>query len=93
MRAALYFPSTFDFSARPNKRPILFVPGTGDFGGVNFISNLGKLLCDDPQYDSVYLDVPGAMYNDKQINSEYIAYAVSYVSSLAGNDGDLVVIG
>ncbi|KAJ9659347.1 hypothetical protein H2198_003223 [Neophaeococcomyces mojaviensis] len=93
LRAAVYFPPTFTFSAKSTKRPILFVPGTGAYGGVNFISNLGKLLGQDPRYDLAYLNVPGAMYNDTQINSEYIAYAINYVSSLTGNKGNLAVIG
>lgn len=89
LRAALYIPPGFTYG---RKRPILFVPGTGAFGGVNFISNLGKLLGNDDRFDPVYLNVPGAMYNDTQINSEYIAYGINYVSSITKNQDNLAVI-
>ena len=85
--AAIYVPPTFTYG---QKRAILFVPGTGAFGYVNFISNLGKLFGD--AYDPVYLNVPGAMLNDTQINSEYIAYAINYVGSITQNPNNLAVI-
>ena len=91
LRAAIYIPPAFSYG-RSNKRPILFVPGTGAFGGVNFISNLGKLLGNDPRFDPVYLNVPGAMFNDTQINSEYIAYAINYLSAITHNSQNLAVI-
>lgn len=90
LRAAIYIPPTFSYDQ--NKRPILFVPGTGAYGGVNFISNLGKLLGNDPRFDPVYLNVPGAMLNDTQINSEYIAYAINYLSAITGSSTRLAVI-
>ncbi|KAK5080523.1 hypothetical protein LTR70_008636 [Exophiala xenobiotica] len=67
LRAALYIPPEFTFG---QKRPILFVPGTGAFGGVNFISNLGKFFGNDDRFDPVYFNIPGAQYNDTQISSE-----------------------
>jgi len=90
LRSALYIPAGFTYG---QKRPILFVPGTGAFGGVNFISNLGKLLGNDGRFDPVYLNIPGAQYNDTQINSEYIAYGMNYIGSVTGNQNDLAVIG
>ncbi|KAK5956117.1 hypothetical protein OHC33_002690 [Knufia fluminis] len=89
LRAAIFIPPAFTYG---QKRPILFVPGTGAFGGVNFISNLGKLLGNDDRFDPVYLNVPGAMLDDTQINSEYIAYAINYLASITGNRNDLAVI-
>ncbi|KAK5079364.1 hypothetical protein LTR64_002213 [Lithohypha guttulata] len=77
LRAAVYIPPGFTYGA---KQPICFVPGTGAFGYVNFISNLGKLFGNT--YDPVYLNVPGAMYDDTQINSQYIAYMLNYISSI-----------
>jgi hypothetical protein len=90
LRAAIYIPPGFTYG---QKRPVLFVPGTGAFGGVNFLPNLGKLLA--PDFDTVYLNIPGAQYNDTQINSEYIAYAINYVSSItsgSSNANNLAVI-
>lgn len=89
LRAALYIPPGFTFG---QKRPILFVPGTGVFGGVNFISNLGKLFGNDGRFDPVYLNIPGAQYNDTQINSQYIAYGTNYLGSITGNQNDIAVI-
>lgn len=92
LRAAIYIPPGFTYGV---KRPILFVPGTGAFGGVNFVSNLGKLLGNDGRFDPVYLNVPGAMYGDAQVNSEYIAYAINYLGSITSNSAnanDLAVI-
>jgi hypothetical protein len=87
LRSALYIPSNF---SNGGKRTILFVPGTGAFGGVNFVSNLGKLLASD--YDIVYLNIPGAMYDDIQNNAEYIAYATNYLAALTSRH-DLAIIG
>ena len=88
LRAAIYIPPAFTYG---QKRPVLFVPGTGAFGGVNFISNLGKLLGNDGRFDPVYLNVPGAMLNDTQINSEYIAYFINYVSSITQRSDQAVI--
>jgi hypothetical protein len=87
LRSALYIPPTFTGG---HKRPILFVPGTGAFGGVNFVSNLGKLLADD--YDITYLNVPGAMYDDVQTSAEYVAYATNYLAALTSRS-DVAIIG
>jgi hypothetical protein len=90
LRAAIYIPPGFTYG---QKRPVLFVPGTGAFGGVNFLPNLGKLL--SPDYDTVYLNIPGAQYNDTQVNSEYVAYAINYVSTItsgSSNANNLAVI-
>lgn len=90
LRAAVYFPPGFGYG-KNGKQPILFVPGTGAFGGVNFDSNLAKLLSATGQFDPVYLNVPGAMYNDTQVNAEYIAYAMNYVYAVSCNEQIAVI--
>ena len=58
---------------------IILSPGTGATGGVNFESNIGKLLAaDSAGYQLVYLNIPGNLLNDAQINAEFVAYAISY---------------
>lgn len=82
LRAAIYIPSGFTYG---KKTPVLFVPGTGAYGGSAFKNNLRKLLTGQPFADPVWVNVPDAMLGDAQINSEYVAYAISYISAVSGN--------
>jgi hypothetical protein len=82
LRAAIYIPSGFTYG---KKTPVLFVPGTGSYGGTNFANNIRKLLTGQPFADPVWVNVPGAMLADAQINSEYIAYAINYISAISQN--------
>lgn len=76
LRAAIYIPETFTYGKKP---PVLFVPGTGSYGGSVYRSNLRKLLSDT--HDPVWLNVPGDMLLNTQVNAEYVAYAVNYVAA------------
>ncbi|KAJ4357106.1 hypothetical protein N0V95_002762 [Ascochyta clinopodiicola] len=82
LRAAIYFPPGYTYG---KKTPVLFVPGTGSYGGSTFANNLRKLLTGKSYADPVWVNVPGAMLGDAQINSEYIAYAINYVSAVSQN--------
>ncbi|KAK7723391.1 hypothetical protein SLS57_004585 [Botryosphaeria dothidea] len=82
LRQAIYIPPAFTYGQKP---PTIFVPGTGSYGGINFASNLRKLLTNVPYADPVWLNVPGALLRDAQTNAEYVAYAVNYISGIAGN--------
>ncbi|KAF9690598.1 hypothetical protein EKO04_011340 [Ascochyta lentis] len=82
LRAAIYIPSGFTYG---KKTPVLFVPGTGAYGGTNFANNLRKLLTGKSYADPVWVNVPGAMLGDAQLNSEYIAYAINYISAVSQN--------
>lgn len=82
LRAALYIPPTFTYGA---KTPVLFVPGTASYGGSAFRSNLRKLLTNVPYADPVWLNIPGASLGDIQVNSEYVAYALNYISGISQN--------
>ncbi|OMP84626.1 Lipase B [Diplodia seriata] len=77
LRQAIYIPPSFTFGEKP---PVIFVPGTGTYGGINFASNLRKLLTDVPYADPVWLNIPDALLRDAQTNAEYVAYAINYIS-------------
>jgi hypothetical protein len=89
LRKAIFIPPGFTYGKKP---PVLFVPGTGAYGGSNFASNLRKLLTGQTFADPVWLNIPGAMLGDAQTNSEYIAYAINYISSVSRNSKQLAVI-
>lgn len=80
LRAAIYIPPGFTYG---RKTPVLFVPGTATYGGTNFANNLRKLLTGQSFADPVWVNVPDAMLADAQVNSEYIAYAINYVSAVS----------
>ncbi|KAK6827312.1 hypothetical protein PG987_010653 [Apiospora arundinis] len=83
LRAAIQIPAAFTFGAKP---PVLFVPGTWSYGGSVFGVNLRKLLTGSPHADPVWLNVPGGMTRDAQVNAEYIAYAINYLSAICSGD-------
>jgi hypothetical protein len=80
LRQAIFIPPSFTYGT---KRPVIFVPGTGSYGGTNFASNLRKLLTGKKFADPVWLNIPGAMLGDAQTNAEYIAYAINYISAVS----------
>lgn len=82
LRAAIYIPPTFTYGQKP---PTIFVPGTASYGGSTFGSNLIKLLTGKSYADPVWLNLPGASLGDIQVNSEYIAYAINYISGISQN--------
>ncbi|KAG9193015.1 hypothetical protein G6011_03050 [Alternaria panax] len=80
LRKAIFIPPGFTYG---QKRPVIFVPGTGAYGGTNFANNLRKLLTGKSYADPVWLNIPGAMLDDAQTNAEYIAYAINYISAVS----------
>jgi hypothetical protein len=89
LRKAIYIPSGFTYG---KVRPILMLPGTGSYGGIVFRNNLRKLLTGSSYADPVWLNVPLAMLNDTQANSEYIAYAINYISAVSTSNKDNLAI-
>lgn len=88
LRAAIYIPSSFTYGT---KTPVIFVPGTASYGGINFASNLRKLLTGVSYADPVWLNIPGASLGDIQVNSEYVAYAINYISAISSNKNVSVI--
>ncbi|KAI2480431.1 hypothetical protein Ptr902_08612 [Pyrenophora tritici-repentis] len=91
LRKAIYIPPSFVYGAG-SKRPVIFVPGTGAYGGTNFASNLRKLLTGKSYADPVWLNIPGAMLGDAQTNAEYIAYAINYISAISKQNKENIAI-
>lgn len=80
LRAAIFIPTSFTYG---QKQPLIFVPGTGTYGGEVFTYNLLKLLSSSPLADPVWLNIPGALLADAQSNAEYVAYAINYISGIS----------
>jgi hypothetical protein len=76
LRAAMYIPPEFTWG---KKQPIIMSPGTGVTGGINFESNIGKLLSTTSFADPVYLNIPQNLLSDAQIGAEYVSYAIQYL--------------
>ncbi|KAB2579090.1 hypothetical protein BFW01_g11467 [Lasiodiplodia theobromae] len=88
LRQAIYIPSDFTYGDKP---PVIFVPGTGSYGGISFGSNLRKLLTGVSYADPVWLNVPDALLRDAQTNGEFVAYAINYISGISGDANVSVV--
>ncbi|GAB1191448.1 hypothetical protein APSETT444_000627 [Aspergillus pseudonomiae] len=85
LRAAIHIPKSF--SLEPDKKlPVLLVPGTAVPAAINFYFNFGKLSKALPESDLVWVDLPQASLDDIQLNAEYVAYALNYVSALTSSN-------
>ncbi|KAJ5092124.1 hypothetical protein NUU61_006994 [Penicillium alfredii] len=89
LRSAIYIPDSFSYG-RDGKTPVLLVPGTGIPGGTTYyfsFSKLGKTTA----ADVVWVNLPRAALSDAQLNSEYVAYAIQYLSALCGGRSVAVI--
>ncbi|GJC99105.1 Lipase b [Colletotrichum higginsianum IMI 349063] len=87
LRQVIFIPQTFTYGTKP---PVIFIPGTGVYGGETFSPNLLKLLSNVPYADPVWLNIPGALLNDAQINSEYVAYAINYINGITNKNSSII---
>ncbi|KUJ24325.1 alpha/beta-hydrolase [Mollisia scopiformis] len=82
LRSAIYIPSNFTYGEIP---AVLLVSGTGALAGGNFGPNFGKEFQGSDYADPVYINIPGKQLADLQIEAEYVAYAVNYISAISDN--------
>lgn len=80
LRAALYIPKSFTYG-RNGKVPVILVPGTAIPAGSTFYFNFAR-LGEHAAVDVVWLNLPRASLSDAQVNAEYVAYAIHYISAL-----------
>ena len=90
LRGAIYIPAEFEYG-RNGKQPVILTPGTAAYGGLTYSSNYIKLLSGTDYADPVWLNIPGALLGDAQVNSEYVAYAINYISSVSQNSNVSVI--
>lgn len=88
LRGAIYIPSSFGYGATP---PLIMVPGTGSTGFLTFTGNFIKQFTGSPFADPVWLNIPDYLYDDAQLNSEYVAYAINYISGISDNKNVSVI--
>jgi hypothetical protein len=86
LRAAIYIPPGFTWG---KKQPIVMLPGTGATGGINYETNLGKLLSTTSFADPVYVNVPAFELSDAQVNAEYASYAIQYLYAMTNEKAPL----
>ncbi|KFX96802.1 hypothetical protein V490_03118 [Pseudogymnoascus sp. VKM F-3557] len=90
LRSAIYIPSTFQYG-KTGKQPVLLVPGTSLPGGTSYSNAFGKLLAASTYADPVWLNIPGYSLGDAQVNGEYVAYAMNYLSGVSGQKNISVI--
>ncbi|KAF2238209.1 alpha/beta-hydrolase [Viridothelium virens] len=82
LRQVIYIPPGFTYGQKP---PAILVPGTGNTGYETFSENYIPLLTGVSYADPVWLNIPGQLLGDVQVNAEYVAYAINYISGISGN--------
>lgn len=85
LRAAIYIPPTFQYGKPGAPQPVILVPGTGDTGYTTFVGNYIPLLQNSTIGDPVWLNIPGYLLGDAQINAEYVAYAINYIYGISNH--------
>lgn len=65
--------------------PVLLVPGTAVPAGLTYHPNFAKLLAATDFADPVWVNIPGNSLGDVQVNAEYVAYAINYISGVSNN--------
>jgi len=82
LKSAIYIPSNFTYGKVP---PVLLIPGTAGTSGANFAPNFGKLFTGSDYADPVYVNIPGNNLADIQVEAEFVAYAINYISGISNN--------
>ncbi|QDS74110.1 hypothetical protein FKW77_009769 [Venturia effusa] len=66
------------------------VPGSGNTGYSTFAGNYIPLLQGSTIADPVWLNIPGQLLMDAQINAEYVAYAINYISCITNRNVSVI---
>ncbi|KAJ5403786.1 hypothetical protein N7509_003657 [Penicillium cosmopolitanum] len=82
LRSVIFIPETFEYGAN-NRTPVLLVPGTADPAGSTYHFSYAKLLAESDFADPVWVNIPGNSLGDIQVNAEYVAYAMNYISAIS----------
>ncbi|KAL3441303.1 hypothetical protein BJX65DRAFT_299855 [Aspergillus insuetus] len=82
LRGAIYIPPGFEYGAG-SKSPVIMIPGTAVPAGTTYADGFGRLLGETDYADPVWVNIPGNSLNDVQVNSEYVAYAINYISGVS----------
>ena len=83
LRAVIHIPDSFQYGKPGAPQPIILVPGTGNTGYITFSGNMIPLLQGSDIADPVWLNIPGYLLNDAQVNAEYVAYAINYIYGIS----------
>lgn len=89
LRSAIHIPGTFGYG-RNGRTPVILVPGTAIPAGTTYYYSFSK-LGNSTAVDVVWLNLPRASLSDAQVNSEYVAYAINYISALCAGKKVAVV--
>ncbi|KAI4733846.1 alpha/beta-hydrolase [Aureobasidium sp. EXF-12298] len=87
LRSAIYIPASFQWG---KVQPVILMPGTGATGYFTYVGNYIKLLTGSTYADPVWLNIPGYLLNDAQVNAEYAAYAINYIASITGKKVSII---
>lgn len=82
LRAAIHIPRSFSYG-KNGKKPLILIPGTAIPAGTTFYFNFAQFGDAVPNADIVWVNIPRASLDDAQVNAEYVAYAINYVSSIS----------
>ena len=70
LRGAIYIPSGFTYGAKP---PVILMPGTGNTGYITYQGNFIQTLTGSNYADPVWVNVPGYLLGDAQVNAEFVS--------------------
>ncbi|KAI5248659.1 alpha/beta-hydrolase [Aureobasidium subglaciale] len=87
LRSAIYIPASFQGG---KVQPVILMPGSGSTGYFTYVGNYIKLLTGSGYADPVWLNIPGYLLNDAQVNAEYAAYAINYIASITGKKVSII---
>jgi hypothetical protein len=104
LRKVIYIPPTFTYGRKPPVIVSLpctcyvkittdaekLVPGTGGTGYESFDGNFITLLTGVSYADPVWLNIPGQLLGDIQVNAEYVAYAINYINGITSKNVSVI---